>query len=320
MNDLLQVSGSSFDTRGVVAPAAVSERIDVCICTFRRQTVIDAIESVSRQRPPPGVTLRVIVADNDDTPSARGQVEEAAARLGVELSYVHAPAANISVARNACLQTSDSPWLAFIDDDETAPADWMAKLLAAREGADVVFGPVKAVYDASAPAWMRDGDYHSTVFESGRPIKSGYTGNVLIRRAALGDLRFDPALGLTGGEDTILFYDLNRRGARFVAAPEAVVFEPVPPGRARLGWLLRRRYRAGQTHAFLMTRFHPRGAAVTPFTAAAKALYSLAAAVVLAPFRERRMRCLLRAMFHWGVVVHALSGRFYIEYRHKPAA
>lgn len=296
----------------------VPERIDVCICTFRRRSIVDAIESVARQQLPAGFSLRVIVADNDEVPSARDQVEEAAARSGVELLYVHAPAANISIARNACIAASDSAWLAFLDDDETAPPDWLAKLVAARDGADVVFGPVKAVYDASAPDWIVKGDYHSTVFDLRRPIKSGYTGNVLICRACLDGLQFDPALGLTGGEDTILFYALHLRGARLAAAPDAMVMEPVPAARASLGWLLRRRYRAGQTHAFLVTRFHPREAALTPLTAVAKSVYSIGAAAACAPFPTRRMRYLLRAVFHWGVVVHSLGGRLYLEYRREP--
>jgi succinoglycan biosynthesis protein ExoM len=292
----------------------------VCICTFRRRTIVDTIKSVAAQVLPAGVSVRVVVADNDETPSARALVEEAAAETGLALAYVHAPAANISIARNACLAASDSAWLAFIDDDEVAPSDWLAKLIAARDGADVVFGPQKAIYDPSAPAWMREGDFHSTVFESGRPIRSGSTGNALIRRASLGELTFDTALGSVGGEDTILFYSLNLRGARLAVAPAAVVFEAVSPARATFGWLLRRRYRAGQTHAYLVKRFHPRESAFIPPTALAKSGYSLAAALVCAPFPSRAARHLLRAVFHWGVFVHWLSGRFYLEYRPAPAA
>ncbi len=297
---------------------AVGERIDVCICTFRRQTIVDVMESVALQVLPAGLSVRVIVADNDHTPSARERVEEVAARTGLDLHYVHAPAANISVARNACLAAAESTWLAFIDDDETAPPDWIAKLVAARDGADVVFGPVKAVYGRTAPAWMAAGDYHSTAFDPDRPLTSGYSGNTLIRRACLGDLKFEQSLGLTGGEDTVLFYSLHRSGARFVAAPEAVVHEPVPPTRERLKWLLLRRYRAGQTHAYLMTRFDARRARLMPLTAVCKSALMLAAAAVCAPFPTLRMRHFARAVFHWGVVVHCVSGRFYLEYQ-QPA-
>ena len=50
-------------------------------------------------------------------------VDAVAAELPFELLYVHCPAANISIARNACLDNSSGDFLAFIDDDETASSE-----------------------------------------------------------------------------------------------------------------------------------------------------------------------------------------------------
>ena len=62
-------------------------------------------------------------------------------------------AANISIARNACLEHSRGELLVFIDDDETATPEWLASLVAKMDesGADVVLGPVKAIYGTPTP-------------------------------------------------------------------------------------------------------------------------------------------------------------------------
>jgi succinoglycan biosynthesis protein ExoM len=229
--------------------------VAVCICTYRRASVADTLRSVAAQALPDGIGLRVVVVDNDAQPSARALVQQTAASLGLACDYVHAPARNISIARNAALDAADETLLAFIDDDETAEPGWIAALLAQqrRSGAPVVLGPVEALY-GDGPGWLRAADLHSTrpTLRRGE-IRDGYSCNVLLDRAAMTApmraLRFDPEQGRTGGEDTVYFSRLHRLGARIVFAADAVVHEDVPPQRRWLGWLLRRAFRNGQTHA-----------------------------------------------------------------------
>lgn len=280
--------------------------VDVCVCTFRRPSVVAAMESVAGQVLPDGTSLRLIVCDNDETPSARALVEASAARLGLDLTYVHAPARNISLARNACLEAASAPYLAFLDDDETATAEWLGELLAHRErtGADVVFGAVRATYGEELPRWAARADLHSTPSPVRRDgsIVSGYTCNVLMRRAAVGDLRFDLTLGRTGGEDTFFFHELGRRGARFTYSGEALVLEPVTPGRARMSWLLQRAFRSGQTHARLLLS-QGAGRAGHAALAAAKAVFCLADAALHALSPPAWRRRLVRAALHVGVTL-----------------
>ena len=78
-------------------------------------------------------------------------------------------------------------FLAFIDDDETASESWLVRLIETAEAteADVVLGPVQAVYDKNAPRWMARGDFHSTFpVWVGDQIVTGYTCNALLRLAA----------------------------------------------------------------------------------------------------------------------------------------
>lgn len=233
----------------------LSHTVDVCVCTFRRPQVVDLLASLAKQALPDDWRLRVIVADNDEAASARERVERAFAAHNLEGVFIHAPARNISIARNACLDTATAAYAAFIDDDEVARTDWLAQLInrLGETSADVVFGRVAAIYGDDAPAWAVNGDLHSTrAFFRNGAIEGGYTCNVLLRRQAVGDLRFDPALGRSGGEDTVFFGALKRAGAQMAYAPEAVVNEPVAPARTRLGWLLARAFRSGQSHSMVL--------------------------------------------------------------------
>src|SRR3954453_12409000 len=117
--------------------------VDVGVCTFRRPAVADTLASLASQVLPQGVSLRVIVADNDAEPEARTRVLTAAEAHGLDVVYRHAPARNISLARNACLDAATAEWIAFLDDDETASPGWLAALLAEAQvgGWDAVLGP-----------------------------------------------------------------------------------------------------------------------------------------------------------------------------------
>lgn len=292
------------------------EDIDVCICTFRRASIVAAIETVAAQDLRHEVRLRIVVADNDDTPSAKNLVEAAAERLSVPLTYVHAPARNISLARNACLDAATAPWVAFIDDDEEAPPTWLRHLTAQHEQCDIIFGVSKGVITRpDAPKWLASGDFHTNRIAGNDGAHNGYTCNVLLRRSLVesAKLRFLPELGKTGGEDTIFFDDARRAGARFAFAPGAIVHEEIPDNRATLGWLLRRRFRSGQTHYFLQRRNGALNAAAIPI-AAAKVIACGALAVVRAFDRAGFAQALLRGALHIGFISAALGKSTYQEY------
>lgn len=293
----------------------MTETLDVCICTYRRAALADALASLGRQQLPAGLALRVIVADNDALPVRREEILALGSALGLALDYVHAPARNISVARNACLDAARADWIAFIDDDEQAAADWAGRLFATRGKADIIFGVSRATYgDPAIPAWIAAGDFHSNRIGGNDAAWNGYTANVLIDRrliAARG-LRFSPALGQSGGEDTMFFLAAYEAGATFGYEPAAIVFEQTDPARATLRWLSLRRFRSGQIHYLVLARTggRRRGAAL----AAAKALASFGLAALSLGSRVRAARHFLRGMLHAGVVASALGAGLYREY------
>jgi succinoglycan biosynthesis protein ExoM len=291
-------------------------QVDICLCTFRRPGLLaEALGSLKGLDWPPGTEGRILVVDNDDTPAAEEVVTRFARHSPVSVRYHHAPGRNISIARNAALTVSDAPLLAFLDDDERVAPGWLTELLTRLDetGADAVLGPVRAIYSPDAPDWMQSAEPHATrpVFVQGE-IRSGYTCNVLINRASprLAGLEFDPALGRSGGEDTAFFTALARAGGRIAYAEDAVVIEDVPADRATLRWLLRRRYRMGQTHGRLVgeTRRLP-GRLMAAAMAGAKLAYCLGAVLIALRSEPRRNLNLMRAALHVGAVTGALGAR-----------
>ena len=288
----------------------LSRTVDVCICTFRRPQVVDLLASLAKQDLPESWRMRVIVADNDETRSAEQAVLQAFAVHALEGIYIHAPARNISIARNACLDTITAPLAAFVDDDEIARPDWLSSLIHRLKatGAGVVFGRVAAVYAPGAPLWAVHGDLHSTeAFFRNGDIEGGYTCNVLFRREAIGDLRFDPAFGRTGGEDTIFFGALTRSGVYMAYAYNAVVEEPVEAARTTLDWLARRAFRSGQSYSIVM-RANGENRAVMLVKSVLKIWFCLAAGIVTMWSAVLWRKATVRGAFHAGVL-SGLLGR-----------
>jgi succinoglycan biosynthesis protein ExoM len=295
-------------------------RIDIGVCTYRRPQLEQTLRSLGALQLPPDATMRIIVADNDAEPSARRLVDAVAAGLPFEVRYIHCPASNIALARNACLEAANGDFLAFVDDDEEVAPNWLTELfsMAGTSGADAVLGPVQAVYNDGAPGWMREGDFHSTVpvWVKGE-IRTGYTCNVMLRLASpsVEGRRFDLELGRSGGEDTEFFTRLHDAGGRIAYAPNALAREPVPASRARFGWLAKRRFRSGQTHGRLLGEGRSTAAIVSQLILAmAKAGYCAGATAISAALPQRRNRYALRGIMHAGVVVGLLGVREIQQY------
>lgn len=229
-------------------------RLSLCLATYcRPDRLARLLDDLAAQQCPPD---ELIVVDNDADASAYDVVAARLARgLPFPLHYLVQPIKNISLARNLAVAMARGEWIAFIDDDERAPPTWLAQLLEAAErfAADAVLGPVLPVLPAQAPRWIRRGRFYDWVrMPTGTSIPRNRLrfGNVLLRADLLrGPAPFDPAYGLTGGEDGDLLARLAQQGARLIWCDEAVVHEPVESARLSLSWLLRRALRGGQDFA-----------------------------------------------------------------------
>ena len=294
--------------------------VDICICTFRRPHIANTLRSLAALELPPGQTIHIIVVDNDDTPSASSIVRESTTATGLDITYLHAPARNISIARNACLDNATAPLTAFLDDDELATPGWLAALLneMKKSGADAVLGPVRALYAPNMPVWMKRGDFHATlpVWVAGT-ITTGYTCNVLLQREKALALRFRPELGRSGGEDTAFFAQFHKAGGCLAFAEAALLTETVTPERASLNWLLRRRFRFGQTHGLLLLESMefarwPRVKALV--LTMAKTSFCGVMALITLPSAVRWRFWLLRGAVHLGTISRLLGQKEMVQY------
>lgn len=288
----------------------MSRATDILICTFRRPHLAETLRSLFALDPVPG-PLRIIVADNDETPSAEALVAGMAEGAPMKVVYCHAPARNISIARNACLDHAEADWIALIDDDEIARPDWLARLHARAEatGADAIFGPALADYGPDAPGWMVEQDHHSNIPKRrGGEVQTGHTCNALMRWQGTpwAAERFDLARGKSGGEDTEFYFRLRRLGARFEIAEDAVVTEDVAPDRMRPEWLSARKFRMGQSYASSAVGVPAQAALLA--SASAKAVYCRLRAAA-ASDEGGRMFWRLRSDLHRGVCSGVLGRR-----------
>lgn len=292
--------------------------VSICIATTRPAGLARLLESVARQKLPPGLVIEIVVVDN-----APGEASRAICRAWRgpgSLRRFEEAERNIALARNRAVDEAWGRWLAFVDDDETVDETWLAAYVerARRGESDGFFGPVVPRVEEVATRWLAPGVFyarprHPTGTILGR--RNLRTSNALVRASLFQGRRFDPAYGRSGGSDTELFGRMLRNGARFEWCDEARVFDWIPRERHTPRWLLRRAFRGG----VVWTRIE-RAAAIgcAPVHAFVR---PLAAGLLLATWlplsalggRRALLRCMLRLCTQAGHV-WALLGRDFEEY------
>jgi glycosyltransferase involved in cell wall biosynthesis len=91
------------------------------------------LDSLPKQAIADQIAVLLVVVDNNPAGSARLNAAQFCAEAPFPVYYVHEPVRGIAGARNAALDNAlelGSDWIAFIDDDETTDADWLAVLMA----------------------------------------------------------------------------------------------------------------------------------------------------------------------------------------------
>lgn len=262
----------------------------------------------------------IVVVDNAPEGSARPVVERLAKGAMVPIRYVHEPSPGVATARNAGVRGLKAPYVAFLDDDETAPADWLSRLHAAHAayGAAVTFGPVRTALP-DPQHWASR--YLERFFAREGPAQSGPTeqvwgcGNSMMTRAVAlaGPAPFDVAADQIGGEDDYLFRRLRAEGHGFAWAADAFVFEHPPAERAALAYTLRRAFSYGQTPAkFSADAGDWAGVAKWMAVGAGQTLvFGLAALAMTVLRRAERADMADRAARGLGKLVWAVTPKFY---------
>jgi GT2 family glycosyltransferase len=214
--------------------------VTVGITTFRRPQLLGALLDVVGQRireASEWIEASVLIVDNDPAESAR---PVAIVNSGVRYVPEHRP--GIAAARQRALdETPDGELLLFLDDDVIPSEQWLEPLIAtqAKSSAAVVAGHVRYIYPDGTDPWVVKGGFMRRASQpTGTQLVAAAGGNLLVDVTVVRRLgvRFDPSLGLSGGEDTLFTRQLARAGASIVSCQESVVDGHVPVERTTRGF------------------------------------------------------------------------------------
>ncbi len=291
--------------------------VSICVATCERPVGLQRLlTSLEQLEVPEGLRFEVIVVDNDPAGSAAAVV---ARDYGLpELRHFHEPERNIARARNRSVAEARGRWLAFVDDDEAVEPEWLRAYWSElqREPCDGMFGPVVPRLERVITPWLdAQGFFGGARMPTGSPVgpQQVAAGNAFLRAELFDDARFDPAFGLSGGEDSDCFGRMLRAGASFRWCDEARATEWIPPARHGLRWLTRRAFRCGVVHTQLELRDGgPRTgmARVLPKAGAGLLLFGIGSLFALLAGRAAAARLWLRSCTQAGHLWALLGGRF----------
>ncbi len=235
-------------------------RIIISIATFNRPAGLAyVLDGIGRQKITEQHDVTVVVTDNSPDGNAGDFIESKKSTFCWELVYLHETTTGISYARNAGLNyglTNDFDYLVFIDDDECPSEEWLYELVKVCEETDspAAVGAVKPRFDERPPWWIIKAGYFETADQLDRTaVPNGYTTNAIVRISVIRELNllFDPRFALTGGEDTLLFKEIQKGKGDILYARQAVTYETIVPARASLKALMKYWFRTGNTKGIL---------------------------------------------------------------------
>jgi succinoglycan biosynthesis protein ExoM len=234
--------------------------VAVYVCTYKRNEPLarvlrslDAAATRASDRCDVGV---VVVDDNPDG-RAKSVVDSFVHEFSLGLHYRHAGSQNISRARNIGLEAASAlgDFVAMTDDDIVVPEDWFTQHLDLQQrlGADATTGPLLLRFPAHAPSWIHDEPFDRLGlldFEDDEKVPICATGNSMMRSTFIienPDVRFDPELGVLGGEDMVFYRQAVARGLQCYFSTKVAVHEMEPDERSTYRFQLGRALWMGNT-------------------------------------------------------------------------
>ncbi len=251
-------------------------QLTLAICTHDRPQLLKQL--VDRIAPELArLEIALIVVDSASEPVAAAAVRDCL-RPHAEAQLMRIDAPGVSIARNAALHSADTPWLAFIDDDEIPDENWAHEALAlisrlpgncAACGGDVVpQWPQDRPVPAIGPRWR---NYLSIIeqkgeFDQSTAPKFG-VGHSILRVGAVQTVGgFDVRLGRDGtsllsGEEVLLVRALLAQDWRIWHSDRLRVQHLIDRDRLRREWARDRAYWEGVSRARLLAIIDPAGLA-----------------------------------------------------------
>lgn len=286
-----------------------TQHISVCICTYKRQQMLQhLLEELGRQETDGQFTYSIVVADNDSLQSAKAVVQKFTESSDTSISYCVEPIQNIALARNKAIENAKGDFVAFIDDDEFPTARWLLTLFSAcnEYKVDGVLGPVKPHFDQETPRWVIKGKFYDRpTYSTGLVIdwSKGRTGNVLLRKSIFSHDQQPFRPEFRTGEDQDFFGRMIEKGHIFIWCNEAVAYEWVPSIRWKRRFIIKRTLFRGSL-SLLDKTF---GARDITKSVIAIPLYTATLPFALVCGHHRFMNCLVKLSYHVGRILAVLG-------------
>ena len=247
-------------------------RIAIAICTFNRNealvTLLDAL-LVSAAHVTNRATVGVVVVDDSIDGRAQSVAQQYDGRFVLGIIYRKSGRQNISLARNLAIETASqlADWTVMIDDDCEPRQDWLEALLDTQRqtGANAVTGSMIRRVPPGSPKWITEEPFLQLGLDhppDGSVLTSASTFNSMISSQWLREhptIRFQPDLGVIGGEDMVFYRGAHAAGLRIHFSDRAAVYENEPPARATLAFQLRYFFWHGNSSSITSVRsgVHP---------------------------------------------------------------
>lgn len=219
-------------------------RLVVAICTYRRneplRTLLEGLIACS-QAISDRAALGVVIVDDTTEGHAQQIADEFANRFELGLVYGISGKQNISIARNQAIQRAMdfADWIAMTDDDCEPHPLWLKEFLQVQErtGADAVTGSMRRRVPDGSPAWLTEQPFLEVGISQshdGGAASTAATNCSMISAQWLRahpNIRFNPDLGVLGGEDMVFYRGARAEGLKIHYSSNGFVYENQPLSR-----------------------------------------------------------------------------------------
>ena len=214
--------------------------LSLVVVTYNRGDALrEALESLLAMPKYPDYDFEIVVIDNGSTDHTPSVVQNAAINAPYKVRYFFEPKPGIACARNRGVRESEGDWLAFFDDDQLAPSDWLVHLVRACRSEDLRYaggGYVLKYVQPNPPPLDVFSRQMLGEFVVSTPTHYHYhflpaTGNVVIDKSLFASFgEFDESMHQSG-EDTEWFTRLVLAKIPGRHVPESHILHVIPPHR-----------------------------------------------------------------------------------------
>lgn len=191
--------------------------ISIVICTYNRSELLQGvIKSISLQEGVRDMKFEIIIVDNNSNDRTKEVVKQLINTYSsLTIRSIIEYEQGLSHARNRGYKEAIYEYVAYLDDDALAEADWLSNAfeIVNTLGPDAFGGPIYPFYNVEKPSWFKD-EYEIRLHKphSGwMSVNETFSGsNMIWKKSVLESLDgFNPALGMVGskvayGEESVL--------------------------------------------------------------------------------------------------------------------